>query len=77
MLFRERLHEEEQRLAAQLEALQTQLTDLQTRQDAPAPARSPQFQQLDRELADAFIDRIEIGQVDANGERDVHILWKL
>ena len=76
-LFRERLHEEEQRLAAQLEALQTQLTALQTRQDAPAPAHSPQFQQLDRELADAFIDRIEIGQVDANGERDVHILWKL
>ena len=33
--------------------------------------------QLDRSVADEFIDFVEIGKPNDNGEREIHIHWKL
>lgn len=35
------------------------------------------FSKLDRIVADEFIDLVEVGMADNNGERDIHIHWKL
>ena len=36
-----------------------------------------EFTQLDRNIADEFIDYIEIGSVTDDGNREIHIHWKI
>ena len=35
------------------------------------------FERLDRSVADEFIDYVEIGLPDDDGQREIHIHWKL
>ena len=35
------------------------------------------FDKLDRNIVDEFIELVEIGMPNENGEREIHIHWKL
>jgi DNA invertase Pin-like site-specific DNA recombinase len=80
-LFRESLQAEEQTLARQTEALHKQITACRTQQEQTADRNTLlrqylPFRRLDRSIADAFVDTVEIGEVDETGEREVVIRWK-
>ncbi|MCR4643962.1 MAG: recombinase zinc beta ribbon domain-containing protein [Oscillospiraceae bacterium] len=81
-LFRESLTAEEASLAARTEELRQQITDVQKRQISAAGQQElirkyTHFDRLDRSIADEFIDKVEIGLPEENGEREIHIHWKL
>ena len=81
-LFRESLQAEEQALVAQTEELHRQIAECRKRQEN-AENRSTMLRQythfdhLDRVIADEFIDTVEIGMVNENGDREIHIHWKI
>jgi len=80
-VFRESLDAEEQALAAQMSDIGQQLTECRRRQENAESQRAviqkyTHFDQLDRSVADEFIDTVEIGMADENGEREIHIRWK-
>ena len=81
-LFRQSLADEEQALSQRNEALLQQIDDIRSRMNQSAGRQTlieqyTHFDTLDRTAADEFIDSIEIGMTDANGEREIHIFWKI
>lgn len=81
-VFRESLDAEEQALAAQMADVGQQLAECRKRQEDAESQRAlilkyTHFDQLDRSIADEFIDTVGIGMADENGEREIHIRWKL
>lgn len=81
-LFRQSLSDEENDLAKQIAELGKQITDCRKRQENAEGQRSliekyTHFEKLDRNIADEFIDYVEIGETCENGEREIHIHWKL
>jgi hypothetical protein len=81
-LFRESLQVEEDALTAQTEELQKQLDECRKRQENAENRNTllrqyTHFDHLDRVTADEFIDTVEIGTVSENGEREIHIHWKI
>ena len=81
-LFRQSLSKDEQELSACIYELKQQMNDCREhiidhdRQKALIE-KYTHFHKLERALADEFIDHIDIGSVKENGERDIHIYWKL
>ena len=81
-LFRQSLSDEEKELSARKADIVRQTAACRERVRNAGDQRAviekyTHFDKLDRELADEFIDRIEIGRTDENGEREIHIHWKI
>ncbi len=82
LLFRENLKNEEQELFRQTDAVRNKLekyhNQLENLESQKALIQKyTHFSHLNRSIADEFIDMIEIGMVNQNGEREIHICWKL
>ncbi|MCR4758709.1 MAG: recombinase family protein [Oscillospiraceae bacterium] len=81
-LFRQSLADEEQALTQRIGEIQQQIADTRERMENAAGQKAlieryTHFDTLDRTVADEFIDCIEIGMTDENGEREIHIHWKI
>lgn len=81
-LFRDKLSQEEARLSESVSKLEKQLESLRSHQKNEENQRDIiekylHFTELTRNAADEFIDCIEIGQAAENGEREIHIHWKI
>ena len=81
-LFRQDFSSEEKKIAEQIKSLSQQIADCRKRQESAESrwamiSQYTHFDKLDRSIADEFIDYIEIGETCDNGEREIHIHWKL
>ena len=81
-LFRKSLKDEEQDLTMRMQEVKKQIKDTRTRMANAAEQKAliekyTCFDQLDRTVADEFIDYVEIGMTDESGEREIHIHWKI
>ena len=81
-LFRESLAEEEKQLTERIEEINMQIEKCRTQQINTESQKEliekyTEFTQLDRNIADEFIDYIEIGSVTDDGNREIHIHWKI
>ena len=81
-LFRKSLSDEEQELTVRMAELTEQINECRDhiRNSKGRKAiidKYTHFDKLDRALTEEFIDHIEIGMVGDNGEREIHIYWKL
>lgn len=81
-LFRLKLSDEEKLLSARIDELTEKMRDVSgqigsTEAQERIIGKYIHFDKLDRAVADEFIDRIEVGMVNDNGEREIHIYWKL
>ncbi len=81
-LFRETLCAEEQETARRIEEIRGQIAECAGRMQNDAGqkaliAQYTHFDSLDRTVADAFIDCAEIGLPDENGQREIHIHWRI
>lgn len=81
-LFREKLSQEEAELSESVSKLEKQLEGCRAKQESEENQRAliekyMHFSELTRPVADEFIDYIEIGQAAENGEREIHIHWKI
>ena len=81
-LFRQSLAGEEQALTRRIDEIQQQIAETRERMENAAGQKAlieryTHFDTLDRTVADEFIDCIEIGMTDENGEREIHIHWKI
>ncbi|MBQ4465102.1 MAG: recombinase family protein, partial [Oscillospiraceae bacterium] len=77
-LFRESLTAEEAQLARQTQTLQMQLAECQARSESAESRRAlieqyTHFEKLDRSIAEEFIESVEVGMPDVQGEREIHI----
>lgn len=81
-LFRQSLADEEQQLSQRIDEVRQQITETRERMENAAGQKAlieqyTHFDKLDRTVADEFIDCVEIGMTDENGEREIHIHWKI
>lgn len=77
-IFRQQLGKEEASISAQLSDIENRLDKLlDQRSEEPDINDFLHFEKLDRITADEFIDFIEIGMADENGERDVVVHWNV
>lgn len=81
-LFRQSLSAEEQDISGRINEINCQITACRERMKNAAGqqaliAQYTHFEQLERTVADEFIDYIEIGMTDETGEREIHIHWKI
>lgn len=81
-LFRDSLTAEEHETADRIKAAQKQITDCRERMKNAKSQKAlieqySHFERLDRSVADEFIDYIEIGLPEDDGQREIHIHWKL
>ena len=81
-LFRQSLSDEEHKLSEQIKEVRRQIEDHRLRQENAEGQKAliekyTHFDKLDRSIADEFIELVEIGTLNENGEREIHIHWKL
>lgn len=81
-LFRENLTAEEQGISERIEKTASEIAVCRKRIKNAAEQNAlleqyTHFDHLDRMIADEFIDFVEIGMSDENGEREIHIHWKI
>lgn len=81
-IFRDVLFEEEQEISQRSEDLTNQLETLSAKKinaenQCAIIEKYTHFTKLDRNIADEFIDYIEIGEVSDTGEREILIHWKI
>lgn len=82
MLFRQSLSDEEQTLSEQISETLQQISECRKRQENSIEQKAliekyTHFDKLDRNIADEFIEMVEIGVKGENGEREIHIHWKI
>ena len=81
-LFRQSLSAEEEALSVQIAEVTGQIENCRKRREnaesqAALIRKYTHITQLDRSVADEFIDFVEIGKPNDIGEREIHIHWKL
>lgn len=81
-LFRQKLISDEKELSVRIADMTRQIDVLRghignTAEQQEMIGKFIHFAKLDRTVADEFIDSIEVGTVNDNGEREIHIYWKL
>lgn len=81
-LFRKSLSDEEENLTEQIEEVSRQIDECRQRQENAEGQRAliekyTYFDNLDRSIADEFIEYIEVGKVQENGDRELHIHWRI
>ena len=82
LLFRESLAAEEQEISGRVESISDEIAACRKRMENAAGQKAlleqyTHFDHLDRAIADEFIDFVEIGMPDENGEWEIHIHWKI
>lgn len=82
LLFRESLSDEEKALSVQISEVTNKIAECQSQQKNTIEQKAliekyTHFERLDRNIADEFIEMVEIGVKDENGEREIHIHWKI
>lgn len=80
--FRESLSAEEQDIGCRLAEIEKHIDECRTRQENAENQRAiiekyTHFTVLDRSIVEEFIDFIEVGEVQENGNREIHIHWKI
>lgn len=80
--FRESLSNEEQDISQRLAEIEKHIDECRTRRENAENQRAviekyTHFTALDRSIVEEFIDFIEVGEVQENGGRTIHIHWKL
>jgi len=80
--FRESLSAEEQDINCRLAEIEKHIDECRIRQENVENQRAiiekyTHFTTLDRSIVEEFIDFIEVGEVQKNGERTINIHWKL
>ncbi|MCM1133211.1 MAG: recombinase family protein, partial [Ruminococcus flavefaciens] len=80
--FRESLSVEEQEISQRLAEIEKHIDECRTRRENAENQRAviekyTHFTVLDRSIVEEFIDFIEVGEVQENGGRTIHIHWKL
>ncbi len=81
-LFRKSLSDEEQKLSEQITQVTCQIEDCRKRQENIEGQKAliekyTHFDKLDRNIADEFIELVEIGMTNDKDEREIHIHWKI
>lgn len=81
-IFRETLISEKQDILNRIENIKNQLDELSAKKINADNQRTiikehTHFTNIDRTIADEFIDYIEVGEVSNTGERDIFIHWKI
>lgn len=81
-IFRDTLINEKQDILKRIENIRNQLDELSAKKLNADNQRAiikehTHFTNLDRTIADEFIDYIEVGEVSNTGERDIFIHWKI
>ena len=81
-IFRDTLISEKQDILNRIENIKNQLDELSAKKLNADNQRTiikehSLFTNLDRTIADEFIDYIEVGEVSKTGERDIFIHWKI
>lgn len=81
-LFRENISKEEQSISEHISELSQQLKNYHSQMENMENQQKlikkyMHITELTRTVADEFIEYIEIGQLNENGERDIHIHWKI
>lgn len=81
-VFRDSLKCEEEELSRRIDELTGQAEVCRSRQESAENQQALikkyiHFTELTRSLADEFIDYVEVGEVRENGEREIHIHWKI
>ena len=81
-LFRQNLSDEEQELSVRIDDINEQISTCKerirnTEEQRAVIEKYTHFDTLDRAIADEFIELVEIGMPEENGERDIHIHWKI
>ena len=81
-LFRESLTAEELSISEQINQITQQIKDCQKRLESAESQKAllqkyTHFEHLDRSIADEFIEMVKIGMLNEDGEREIHIYWKL
>ena len=81
-LFRESLAAEEQEITERIDIVNEQIAAYRVRAANVEVQKAlleqyTHFDHLDRMIADEFIEYVEIGMTDENGEREIHIHWKI
>ena len=82
MLFRESLNDEEQDISKRIDEIIQQIEKCRVHMANAESQKSlikkyTHFETLDRSITDEFIDFVEIGTVQENSEREIHIHWKI
>ena len=82
ILFRQSLNNEEHEISEHINSINQQIAECRERKKNTEDQKAvidkyTHFDKLDRTVADEFIDYIEIGTLNDNGERQIHIHWKL
>lgn len=70
------------RFEGELDALERQISDLTTRietaqEHVPVLTTFPQWETLDRVVAQAFLQRVEVGAQAPDGKREITVFWNL
>ena len=81
-LFRQNLSIEEQDLSQRISDITQQIDQCRehirnNEEQRTIIEKYTRFDNLERSIADEFIDYVEIGMTDENGEREIHIHWKI
>lgn len=81
-IFRKGLRDEEQELSARIAETRQNIGKCRqlirdTGEQRSVIEKYTHFDMLDRNIADEFIDYVEVGEPDESGEREIHIHWKL
>lgn len=79
-IFRQSLTDDEHKLSEQLAETERLIAEYREKQYNPDEQKALikkyiHFDKLDRDIADEFIDVVEIGAKDENNEREIHIHW--
>ncbi|MBP3761673.1 MAG: recombinase family protein [Ruminococcus sp.] len=82
ILFRENLNSEEQEISRRITEINLQIKEYAERMENAESQKLliekyTHFEKLDRSIADEFIELVEIGTVQEDGGREIHIHWKL
>lgn len=82
LLFRKSLADEDQDISGRIEDITRQIAECRERMENAEGQKAliekyTHFDKLDRSVADEFIELVEIGTTDENGEREINIHWKL
>ena len=82
LMFRETLSTEEQEISGRIAETEKQIEDCRIRCENAENQKSliekyTHFSALNRNIAEEFIDFIEVGMIQENSEREIHIHWKI
>lgn len=82
IMFRKNFSDDEKLISSRISEIENKITEYRSNQINVKNKKAfikkyTCFTSLDRNIVEEFIDFIEIGEVHKNGEREIHIHWKI